>query len=180
MDSVIDELKQRAHYLQRGVRSGDRIALQRMRTLREMKPLPTAAICETVRRRHCLSVLARELGLQGWSHLTQLCTQRDAHDFGALLYPSSCGGHWNIWCADYDEARRIRAEHGGYLLCYGAQLLIVDGHFIADLGLEPEHDDWQRIGRDWARPVDLAARWRLLEAVLRARLAPVDVPGATR
>ena len=118
METVIDELKRRAQHLHRAARRGDRVALRRLRSIAALKPLPEAQLREALQRRHCLSLVARELGLRGWSHLTQLCTQPAATDFGALLYPGSCGGHWNIWCVDYAEARQIRAEHGGYLLCY--------------------------------------------------------------
>ena len=171
MESVIDLLKRRAQLLHRAATRGDRIALGRLRKLPALKARAEPSLGEVVQRRHCLSVLAHELGLHGWSHLTKLCTQPGADDFGALLYPGSCGGHWNIWCVDYEEARRIRHEHGGYLLCYRRQLRIVDRHFVQDLGIDADDQDWARIGRDWARPLDLAARHRLLQAVLHARLA---------
>lgn len=170
MDSPIEELRRRARLLQRRVRAGDPPALRRIRAIRELRPLSDEAIADAVRRRHCLAVLARELGLSGWSHLSMLWSSPDTSDFGTLLYPSRCGGHWNIWCASFDEARDIRAQHGGYLLPYRHQLFIVDRHFIADLGLDPDDADWERIARDWARPMDAGARHRLLRALLRTRV----------
>jgi hypothetical protein len=174
MDSVIDEIKRRARLLHRRVQQGDARGLRQLRGLRELRLCPDAELTKVTQRRHCLSVLARDLGLPSWGHLSRLCTESDFSDFGALLYPGTCAGHWNIWCSSYEEAQAIRAQHGGYLLSYKHQFLVVDGHFIADLGLDPEDLDWQRIGRDWAKPIDLEARRRLCQRVLRARLASTD------
>lgn len=169
-ESVIDALKQRARLLHRAAQRNDPAALRRLRRLSALKALDSEALSTSVQRRHCLSVVARELGLNGWSHLRALLASPEADDFGTLLYPSSCAGGQNIWCASYDEAHAIRAEHGGYLLPYRHQLVIVDRVFIEDLGVDPDDADWTRIGRDWVRPHDRHARHRLTRAVLRARV----------
>lgn len=167
---VIDTLKQRARRLQREAQAGDPAVLRRLRRLADLRPLDDAALVAALQRRHCLSVLTRELGLRGWSHLTALWNATEQDDFGTLLYPSSCGGGQNVWCTSYDEARAIRDEHGGFLLPYRHQLVIVDQYFIADLGVDPDDADWTRIGRDWIRPADKAARGRLLRQVVYARV----------
>jgi hypothetical protein len=82
-------------------------------------------------------------------------------DFGTLLSPRGAEAHWNIWCARYEEARRVRQEHGGFLLAYKRHFFIVDEHYVRTLGLDPEDPDWERMGRDWARPRDVSARGRL-------------------
>lgn len=169
-DSVIERAKQRARSLHRAVQQGDAHALHKVRQVRELRALSAESLARDTQRRHCLAVVARALGLNGWSHLTELWGAPEANDFGTLLYPSSCGGHWNIWCARYDEARDIRAEHGGFLLPYRHQLVIVEGDFIRDMGLDPGDSDWARIGRDWARPADPHARHRLCRAALAARM----------
>jgi hypothetical protein len=157
--------------LQRAASEGEPSALRKLRTLRELKPLSDQALRERVRRRHCLALLARELGLTGWGHLTTLWNEPEASDFGSLLYPASCSGHWNIWSASYDEARAIRVEHGGYLLPYRHQFVIVDRYFIDDLGLDGEAPEWAQIARDWIRPSDVAARHKLCRTALEARAA---------
>jgi hypothetical protein len=167
--NIIDRTKQRARLLQRAVQQGDPNALDKLRTLRELKPLSDQALREQVKRRHCLALLARELGLNGWAHLTTLWNEPEASDFGSLLYPASCAGHWNIWSASYPEAQQIRAQHGGYLLPYRQQFVIVDRYFIDDLGLDAEAPEWARIGRDWAQPSDLMARHTLCRAAIEAR-----------
>ncbi len=34
---------------------------------------------------------------------------------------------------------------------------------VRERGLDPDDPDWERIGRDWVRPLDAAARERLAE-----------------
>jgi hypothetical protein len=169
-DDVIDQLKIRARFLQRQIARLEPQARRRARLLPELRGLREEALQETVQRRHCLAILARELGLNGWSHLAELWSSETASEWGKLFYPAQCGGHWNIWSSALEEARAIRAEHGGYLLPYRHQMLIVERSFIEDLGLDAEHPDWTRIGRNWLEPGDLAARHRLLKATLRARV----------
>lgn len=171
MSFVIDDLKVRARMLQREVEAKAPEALTRLRSLPELRQLDDVGLVEQTQRRHCLSLIARELGFAGWSHLTAVMHGEQNDDFGTLLYPKGAAAMWNIWSASYDEARAIRAEHGGYLLPYRRQFFISDRYFVEMLGLDPDDPDWHHIGRDWARPGDLAARDRLYAALIKARLA---------
>ena len=166
---LMEDMKRRARVLHRAARAGDPAALARLRGLREWRAFSDDQLREQVRRRHCLSILARALGLDGWSHLSLLWNQPEARDFGTLLYPPSCGGHWNIWSAAYEEAGEIRAQHGGFLLPYRHQFVIVEASFIEDLGLDPSAAEWSACGRDWVAPRDFAARHRLCRRVLALR-----------
>ena len=170
-EDVIEQLKIRARFLQKQIERLEPEALKRARTLPELRALREDALRESVQRRHCLAILARELGLNGWSHLTELWGSETASEWGKLFYPARCGGHWNIWSSSLDEARTIRAQHGGFLLPYRQQMLIVERAFIEDLGVDSEHPDWARIGRNWLEPRDLSARHRLLQATLRAQVS---------
>ena len=165
---IIEDLKHRARRLQRSARAGEPEALARLRALPELRDDP--AIGETVRRRHCLKVVARELGFDSWAHLAH-GAEGDCRDFGVFLYPSD-SPFWNIWSASYEEARAIRSEHGGYLLAYRHQFLVVDRYFVEHLGLDPDDPDWERIGRDFVRPKDLEARGRLFETRLQQLMQP--------
>ena len=98
-------------------------------------------------------------------------------DFGTLLYPSTCSGHYNIWSASYAEAREIRAAHGGYLLAYKRQFLIVEDGYIDSMGLDPADPDWERMGRDWVQPGDLAARERLYRKLVHNALVTLTLEG---
>ena len=166
---LMEHMKKRARALQRGAQQGDPAALVRLRRLPELKALSDEALRERVRRRHCLALQARALGLNGWSHLSALWNEPAAREFGTLFYPASFAGHWNIWSAAYDEARAIRAQHGGYLLPYRQQFLIVEPAFIADLGLDPDAPEWACMGRDWVEPRDVVARHRLCRRLLALR-----------
>lgn len=169
-EDVIEQLKLRARFLQKQIERLEPAALKRARALPELRALREDALLDVLQRRHCLAILARELGLNGWSHLTELWSSSSSVDFGKLFYPAQCGGHWNVWSSSLDEARAIRAEHGGFLLPYRHQFVIVERAFIEDLGVDSEDPDWARIGRNWLEPGDLSARHRLLKATLRARV----------
>jgi hypothetical protein len=157
----IEHLRARARALHKAVRRGEPEACARLRALRELHACDDSQLAAQVRRRHCLSLIARELGFAGWPHAVAVIGGERADDFGTLLYPRGQSAHWNIWSADYDEARAIRTQHGGYLLAYKKHFLIVDRYFIETLGLDPDDADWERIGRDWVQPVEREARDRL-------------------
>ena len=161
MTEVLEPLKARARILHHQVQANDAAAILRLRSLPELAKLDEKAFREQVKRRHCLAVVARELGFSGWQHLTGILWGESVDDFGTLLYPREGTAYWNIWSASYEEARQIREEHGGYLLAYRKHMFIVDRHFIEMIGLDPEDADWDRMGRDWVRPKSLDARQRL-------------------
>jgi len=162
----ISLLKSRARTLHKQARLGDEQALTRLRKTPEFRKSDDEAVLTTLKRRHCLAAVAREHGFDGWSHATGLINGGEKGGFGTTLYPKGCGGHSNIWSATYDEARQIRAEHGGFLLAYKNQFLVVDEHFIRTMGLDPDDADFDLIGRDWARPADREARTRLYGKLL--------------
>ncbi|HKU41329.1 MAG TPA: hypothetical protein VJR89_24365 [Polyangiales bacterium] len=140
-----------------------------MRALRELASAEPAVIASTIRREQCLTVAALQLGFRSWRHAVEVL-DGDPDDFGTLLYPSTCSGHWNIWSAHYPEAREIRAAHGGYLLAYRRQFLIVDHYYIDSLGLDPAHSAWSRMERDWVRPPDRHARAELYDLLVQNAL----------
>lgn len=171
--TVVDDLKQRARELHRAATEGDPNAIARLARLEADEPVAA------VQRRHCLAAIARELGFDGWSHLTALLRTSnddgggDPPGFGTVLYPSpgASAAYWNIWCASYEEARAIRAEHGGYLLAYERQFFVAESHFLNVLGVDADDPDWDRIGRDWVAPKEPAARARLCAKIIAHRLA---------
>lgn len=165
--TIIEDLKHRARQLHRAAQAGEPDAVARMRALPELKNEPSLETA--VRRRHCLTVVARELGFESWAHLAHVA-EGGCRDFGTFLYPPGAP-YWNIWSASYEEARDIRREHGGYLLPYKEQFIIVDRHFVEALGLDPDDPDWERIGRDFVRPADTDARARLFEGRLAHMMA---------
>lgn len=163
MFELLEELRARARRLHRSAQAGDPDAIARVTAGGDVDGDP--------RRRHCLAALAREFGFRGWAHLVQVVTGKESRDFGTLLCPPRCHVHWNIWSADYDEARAIRAECDGWLLAFRRDLLVVDEHYVRTLGLDPGDPDWHRIGHDWVRPGDLAARGRLYRHLMAEPVA---------
>lgn len=161
MSATTEHLRARARVLHRDAKQRDATALGRLRRLAELAPLDDATLAASTRRRHCLGAIARELGFTSWGQLVAILRGDPTDDFGTLLSPPGSAAHWNIWCADYDEARDIRAENGGWLLAWRKHFFVADRHYVEHLGLDPEDPDWERIGRDWARPHDADARARL-------------------
>jgi len=171
MESTVHDLKAKARILQTLVQKRDRDALRRVRQLPEVAGFDDEPLSSRIRRRHCLAVIARELGFNGWTHALSVLTGQHNDDFGRLLSPPGANAHWNIWSASYDEARAIRAEHGGYLLAYQRHFFIVDRYYLETLGLDPDDADWDRMGRDWVHPREPAARARLYAKLIAQRYA---------
>jgi len=173
MTDAIQELKVRAEILHGRVRARDKRALARLRALpplRRAADRELLALAGAIRRRHCLAVIAAELGFSDWTVARRVITGEDvAVDFGTLLCPPRCGGHINRWYARYDDATAVRKSCRGYLLAYRRQYLVVERDYIETLGLDPDDGDWERLGFDWVRPRDVSARSRLY-AKLVARL----------
>jgi hypothetical protein len=167
MAGVISDLKAHARILHRQVGQRDPHAVARTRQLAEFKGHDPSSLPASIKRRHCLAIVARELGFQGWPHAVGVLRGVDSSDFGTLLYPDGADVHWNIWSASYGEARAIREQHGGYLLAYRRHFFIVDRYFIETLGLQPEDPDWDLIGRDWVKPRQPDARERLYGKLIR-------------
>jgi hypothetical protein len=167
--------------LHRRATIGDPVALRRVRMLPELKKLSDDELMQQVKRRQCLSVVARQLGFVSWDHARAVLTScehpQQPQDFGTLLYPGTCAGHYNIWSASYEEAREIRAAHGGYLLAYKRQFLIVEDGYIDSMGLDPADPDWERMGRDWVQPGDIAARERLYRKLVHNALVTLTLQG---
>ena len=175
MAGVISDLKVHARLRHRQISRHEPAAVARTRRLDEFRDRDPASLSESIKRRHCLAVIARELGFQGWPHAVGVLRGTDSTDFGTLLYPKGADVHCNIWSASYAEARAIRDQNDGYLLAYRRHFFIVDRHFIKTLGLQPDDPDWELIGRDWVRPRHADARERLYGKLIQrwARSATV-------
>lgn len=87
-------------------------------------------------------------------------------DYGELWYELATDVCLNHWCSTYDEAREVLARHGGYLLPYRRQFVVVEREYVKILGLDPEDPAWEAVGHDLAQPADLAAYRELVAARL--------------
>jgi hypothetical protein len=166
---IITFLKNESRLMHKQAEQGNDVALYRIR-----QQCPSFAMGMTLQRKHCLATVARELGFDNWKAARD-CFTADGHvAFGAFLHPRRCHVYWNIWFADLHEARRIRAEHGGNLLSYKNQFMVVDKDYIVSLGTDPKAVEWDMIERDWTLISDVnssAARAHLASVVIEAHLA---------
>ena len=168
---LVNDMKQRARAWHRSAQRGEADAIVRLRVVEELRGLEDAELAERAQRRHALAALASALGFRGWPHARAVLAGEPRDDRGELMHRNPGGAYWNIWSASYDEAEAIRRDHGGILLAYRRQFLIVEPPYIEHLGLEPDDPDWDRMGRDWVRPADRAAWTRITRAAIEARLA---------
>jgi len=168
---VLAHLKARARKLHKQAEKGSPLEVARLRAFPGFASLTDDELIAQLKRRHCLSVIAMEVGFRGWAQLAHVLEDGDqSADFGTLLCPKRMMVHQNIWLAHYAEAVQVRDDHGGYLLGYKKQYFVADGDFLLDLGLDPEAEDWESMGRNWIEPGDLNARARLYARLFAERL----------
>lgn len=123
-----------------------------------------------LRLRDCLHDVARAAGFAHWeqarSVLGGLAAQGD--DMGTFWHAPRTGIILNIWCATYAKAQEaLRSDPQAFLLPYRRQFMVVQGHFLAELGLDPADPAWDAMGHDVVAAYGSAA-WR---AVALKRLA---------
>ncbi len=165
---ILDYLKNEARLLHKQANTGARSAIQRLN-----KHSPAVALGEDIQRKHCLASVAREIGFSGWKAVADCFEAGAGGDFAKFLHPNRCHIFWNIWLASYEEAVKVRAEHGGFLLTYGSQFIVVDDDYVSALGAAPDNALWAAIGRDWAKPADYEARAQLSLLIVRAHLKSI-------
>lgn len=171
MVNLIDEVKQHARVLHGQAQRCEVQAVARMRRLQEFKTLQPEQIALEVQRKHALTVHARELGFGSYPHLKRVLDGDSSGDVGTLFHRESGGAFFNIWSAHRDEAQQIREQHGGYLLGYRKQFVIVDRNFVQHAGSDPDDPDWQAIDRNWCCPRDWDAWRRLTLKCIQSRRA---------
>lgn len=165
---IITHLKTEARLLQKHADAGERGAVLRLQA-----NAPAVMIGSEIQRKHALATIAREIGFPSWKAVVDCFGADQTGDFAAFLHPKRCHIYWNIWLAHYEEAKTVRADHGGYLLTYAHQFLIVDDDFIRSLGVDPLDPRWGAIGRDWHQPRDYDARSELALKIAKAHLRVV-------
>ncbi|MCI0489156.1 MAG: hypothetical protein L0229_21395 [Blastocatellia bacterium] len=125
---------------------------------------------EGLKLKDALTVIALERGYASWPDLKRRMEKRDrlrSKRAYTPLYPKRCAGFLNEWYASYEAARSHLEQAGGYLLPYKNHFFLCKRGYIEALGLDPDDEDWERIGWDWAKPRDLAA-WERLNSRLQS------------
>ncbi len=150
---IITFLKEEARLLQKRAGEKEPNALRRLQT-----GSPAVALGADAQRKHALATVAREIGFPNWKSVLACFEGRDDATFEAFLHPKRCHVYWNIWLASYEDAKQVRQEHGGYLLSYGKQFIVVDADYVTSLGIDPFDARWDQIDRDWHMPSELSVR----------------------
>tara|TARA_R110000868_G_scaffold124027_1_gene328122 strand:+ start:2330 stop:2980 length:651 start_codon:yes stop_codon:yes gene_type:complete len=123
-----------------------------------------------VQRKHALAVIAREMGFRDWQHLSaEAHIEMPAFDT-ARLFTAKTGFYLNAWFVTYDEARAALNRKDRFLFPYRHQFVVCEGGLLKTLGIDVSDPDWEAIGRDWAKPLDAKAHFRLNQKL--ARIVP--------
>lgn len=78
-----------------------------------------------------------------------------------IMYVGTMDVFLNRWHTTYDAAKADQEANGGYLFPYRHHFFVTEAPALSHLGLEASDPDWERIGRDWVRPLDVEAWERL-------------------
>lgn len=170
----LEELKIRARILLKSLRGDEATALaaaprlQRLPRFAARSPSAILAARGEIQLKHALAAVALENDYPTWEAAKQALgsavPQSPEEETGDRLYRMGCGT-LNHWFTSYEEAREQLLAGGGYLLRFRDQFFVCQAGLIENLGLSPDDPDWDRIGRDWVKPADLAAWRRLSEKV---------------
>ncbi len=129
-----------------------------------------------LKHREALAEIAKQLGFNGWSHAVHVIEGKETRDYGTVLYGAAGATYPNIWEADLDGARAIRQEHGGFLLPYKTQFLIVEPSYLDAHDMPADLPEWQLTGPDWTQAQDIEARTRLYGMRIAGKLARLARP----
>lgn len=168
---TLAEFRRQATLLLKDLRSTD--ALRRDAASRRFAILPALSHAGeprewSVQRKHALNVIAMEQGAPDWPALRM---RVEPIETAELLYASGqMAAYWNIWFSNYEKARAVHREKGGFLFPYRNHFFVSDAHFVRAAGLDPNAPEWRSIGYDWARPGDRRA-WTRLAGALRGKAA---------
>jgi hypothetical protein len=164
-----NECKIRASLLLKDLRSEDRPratrAAERFQILPAFAALEIEAILQRrdlIQHKHALAVIAAELGYPAWSDCKRrLEVPAELRLDTETFFGAGSEAFLNRWFARYAEARASLEAAGGFLFPFRHQFFICGPGFLESRGIDPTDPDWERIGRDWVRPRNEAARDRL-------------------
>lgn len=155
------EARIRASLLLKAARKGNEAAIRRLGGV--------------LKHRRALDIAAQELGHPDYQTLRATAPHTVLAD-PTRLFNGPVASFLNHWFATYDEARRHMLEFGGVLFPFRTQHVVVEDGFLTACRLDPTDADWQRIGRDWVRPADIAAFTRLNARLCAAGFGPLEEP----
>ena len=141
-------------------------------------PLKKIAVSslEELKLKHCLSLVAIELGFKDWHEAQQLLSgskpQSMTINMGSFFYPKGCGGFINEWFADYSQAKNtlVNSATSKWLLPYKNQFIVVEKEYIEVFKLDKSLlSSWAEIEHDMAASYNSLAWDKITCAVIRNR-----------
>ena len=117
---------------------------------------------DQLKRKHALTVIAREAGFNDWPELKASMSPNVDVGFDTTRLFQRTATYLNLWYRTYAEAREVlTADPKRYLFPYRHQFVVCEGQLLEDQGIDIADPDWERIGRDWVQPLDRKALARL-------------------
>ncbi|WP_224365255.1 hypothetical protein [Hyalangium versicolor] len=170
----LHECKIRASLLLKGLDSAELAratrAAERLGTLPAFSGLSPAQLIarkDSVRRKHALAVIAREQGYDSWVELKQALGEETSPRFDPeSFFTSAVSSFLNHWFSSYPEALAALRKAGGFLFPFRQQFFVCEAGFLRALGVDPADPDWERMGRNWVEPLDMAAHARLEQKLI--------------
>jgi hypothetical protein len=173
----LEEYRIRASRLMKDLRAADPVTT--LQAAKRFQVLPAwqhstleqiAASRKRIQRKHALAVIAKEAGFQDWPQLKTASAANLPAGFDTTkLFQARSAGSLNLWFRNYEEARQaMTTEPKRYLFPYRHQFVVCETALLEDQGIETSDPDWERIGRDWAKPLDARAHARLAARLRRA------------
>ncbi len=138
-------------------------AYRRLQILAEFKDKTIPNIIDLVQHKHTLQTIALERKFKSWAELKKYAESHDPDECINLIV----GGFLNKWFTVYDEAKKEQVHQGGYLFPYKQQFFICEADYIIQMGLDPLDEDWEKIAKDWVKPLHSHAKARLYKKLLR-------------
>lgn len=173
MEYALQEVKTQAKKLLKAFKSDPSL-------VRAMQiPLKKIAVSslEELKLKHCLSLVAIELGFRDWHEAQQLLSgskpQLMTINMGSFFYPKGCGGFINEWFADYSQARNtlVNSATSKWLLPYKNQFIVVEKEYIEVFKLDKALlSSWVEIEHDMVASYNSVTWDKITCAVIRNRL----------
>ena len=127
----------------------------------------------------CLQVIAIEQGAASWQEFAKknqksLDESLQQSDDALLYKPRSSAAGLNVWFPTYTEAKEYLNSRGInrkglFLFPYKKTFFICQPGHLDGLGINSNDPDWEKIGFDWVKSLDLEAKNRLREKMIEAR-----------
>jgi hypothetical protein len=115
-----------------------------------------------LKRKHALTVVAREAGFNSWPELKASAVPAVDIGFDPTRLFQRTATFLNLWYRTYAEAREVlTTDPKRYLFPHRHQFVVCEGQLLEDQGINTADPDWERIGRDWVKPLDAKAHARL-------------------